>query len=144
MNNEDTFVLTPWGCLWATLEEYGIDTSEMTAKVGESMVNDFMDAMVTAGYIAEEKRNDEMFDGNVNEEAVQEAYRRGCETTSGRYEEMVKRLTDDVCNLRCHVNVLEKDLEEMTRKYEDEYEENMRIKDNMRRWIADMKGKVND
>ena len=85
-----------------------------------------------------------MNDGNVSEKAVQEAYRMGCETTAGRYEEMVKRLTDDICNLRCHINVLEKDLEEMTHKYEDAYEENMCIKDNMRRWIADMKGSVND
>lgn len=61
-----------------------------------------------------------------------------------RYEELIKRLTDDNCNLRCHIHTLEKDLEEMTLKYEEEYEENLKIKDGIRRWVAEMKGRIND
>ena len=45
------FVLTPWGCLSAVLTDYGVDWSHLTPTMGKHMVEDFMDAMVTAGHV---------------------------------------------------------------------------------------------
>lgn len=50
-NDDDIFVLSPWGCLAATLKDYGLDISHITPKMGVHMVEDFMESMVTAGYI---------------------------------------------------------------------------------------------
>lgn len=49
--NEETYVLTEWGCLSSTLEAYSIDVSHITSRVGAHIVEDFMDAMCNAGYL---------------------------------------------------------------------------------------------
>ena len=48
---EEQYVLTEWGCLSSTLEEYGIDVSHISARVGAHIVEDFMDSLCKAGYI---------------------------------------------------------------------------------------------
>ena len=55
---EKRYHLTPWGCLSVTLDEYGVDHSHITPKMGVHMVEDFMDAMVKAGHVgkAEDKK----------------------------------------------------------------------------------------
>lgn len=55
---EEQYVLTEWGCLSSTLEEYGIDVSHITARVGAHMVEDFMDSLCKAGYV-KKKENEE-------------------------------------------------------------------------------------
>lgn len=56
-NNEDIcdddvkFVLTEWGCLSSVLTDYGVDVSRVTGKIGEHIVEDFMELMVKCGYI---------------------------------------------------------------------------------------------
>ena len=61
MSEEEKYILTPWGCLWGVLNDYGIDLSNITPAIGEHMVEDFMTAMVKAGYLAkgedDERRN---------------------------------------------------------------------------------------
>lgn len=53
MEKEDeTFALRPWGCLYVVLKDYGVDISGVTPRMGEHMVNDFMELMVTNGYLA--------------------------------------------------------------------------------------------
>lgn len=59
-DNEEIYALSEWGCLSSTLEEYGIDVSHITGRVGAHIVEDFMDAMCNAGYL--EKK--EVDDGN--------------------------------------------------------------------------------
>ena len=53
MKKEDeTFALSPWGCLYAVLKDYGVDISGITSQIGKHMVNDFIELMVTNGYLA--------------------------------------------------------------------------------------------
>lgn len=47
-----TYVLTPWGCLYGVLTEYGINVDHISGRVGTHIVEDFMDAMVEAGHVA--------------------------------------------------------------------------------------------
>lgn len=64
-NNEDIcdddvkFVLTEWGCLSSVLTDYGVDVSRVTGKIGEHIVEDFMELMCKCGYIgkAEDKED---------------------------------------------------------------------------------------
>ena len=52
MKKEDeTFALSPWGCLYAVLKDYGVDISGITSQIGKHMVNDFMELMVKSGNI---------------------------------------------------------------------------------------------
>lgn len=55
--NEDNevFIMTPWGCLSGVLTDYGVDISHITPRMGVHMVEDFMDAMVKAGHVAKEE-----------------------------------------------------------------------------------------
>ena len=52
---EEIYVLTEWGCLSSTLEEYGIDVSHITSRVGAHIIEDFMDAMCNAGYVSKKE-----------------------------------------------------------------------------------------
>ena len=54
-DEEETYVITPWGCLYAVLLDYGIDVSHVRGRVGEHIIEDFMEAMEKAGYIAKGK-----------------------------------------------------------------------------------------
>lgn len=49
---EEVMVLTPWGCLMGVLNDYGFNTDHITGKIGEHMVEDFMDLMVATGHLA--------------------------------------------------------------------------------------------
>lgn len=48
------YVLTPWGCLYAVLMDYGIDVEYISAKVGGHIVDDFLEAMEKAGYVVKD------------------------------------------------------------------------------------------
>lgn len=48
---EEKYILTPWGCLSAVLTDYNVDTSHITGRMGEHMVEDFMELMVKAGHV---------------------------------------------------------------------------------------------
>ena len=62
---EETYVLTPWGILSATLDDYGIDTSHIRGRVGNHIVEDFMANMVKAGHIAEADSPDDNTQDNA-------------------------------------------------------------------------------
>lgn len=49
--------LTPWGCLKAVLNDFDVDADHLTPKMGEHMVNDFMELMCKQGYV--KGKNDE-------------------------------------------------------------------------------------
>lgn len=51
INDDEEYVLTLWGCLYLTLLDYGIDASHIPGKVGEHIVEDFMEMMEKAGYV---------------------------------------------------------------------------------------------
>ncbi len=40
-----------WGCLYHVLIDYGVNVSYISGRVGEHIVDDFMDAMVKCGYV---------------------------------------------------------------------------------------------
>ena len=50
-NDDEIYVLTPWGCLYATLKDYGINADHIPGRVGEHIVDDFMEAMAKSGYV---------------------------------------------------------------------------------------------
>lgn len=58
------YVLTEWGCLSCVLRDYGFDISRISGKVGQHIVEDFMELMCTAGYI---KENSELKEENCSE-----------------------------------------------------------------------------
>jgi hypothetical protein len=65
---EEIFRLTPWGCLEAILKDYGVDVSWMTGRVGEHMVEDFMDLMCRQGHIKRAEDCEEYVEERENEE----------------------------------------------------------------------------
>lgn len=75
--------------------------------------------------------------------AVAKAFEEGREKASDSYEDMIESTSQENINLHEKINALETELEKTRKMYEELYEENEYIKDNMRRWIADMKGKIN-
>ena len=59
---EEKYKLTPMGCLYAVLLDYVgpdhlLDIRKIQGRVGEHIVEDFMDALVRAGYL--ERKDDE-------------------------------------------------------------------------------------
>ena len=56
---EENYRLTPWWCLMATLRDYNVDTTHVTPKMGEHIVNDFMELMVKQGYITKGDDNED-------------------------------------------------------------------------------------
>lgn len=63
-NNEEIydedvkFVLTEWGCLSSVLTDYGVGISRVTGKIGEHIVEDFMELMCKCGYIGRVENSD--------------------------------------------------------------------------------------
>ena len=56
-SKEEIYFITPWGCLSSVLDDYNIDTSHITPKMGEHMVEDFMDAMVKSGHVVKKEED---------------------------------------------------------------------------------------
>lgn len=75
--------------------------------------------------------------------AVAKAFEEGREKASDSYEDMIESTSQENIQLHEQINALQTELEKSRKMYEELYEENEYIKDNMRRWIADMKGKIN-
>lgn len=56
-NNEEIydddvkFVLSEWGCLHSVLSDYGINVDHIKGKIGEHIVEDFLELMCECGYI---------------------------------------------------------------------------------------------
>ena len=63
-NNEEIydedvkFVMSEWGCLSSVLTDYGVDVSRVTGKIGEHIVEDFLELMVKCGYIGRAENSD--------------------------------------------------------------------------------------
>ena len=57
-DDDDKFVLTEWGCLSSVLTDYGVDVSRVTGKIGEHIVEDFMELMCECGYIGRAENSD--------------------------------------------------------------------------------------
>lgn len=51
INNEETYELTMWGCLYAVLQDYNVDVSHISGRLGEHIVEDFMELLKYCGYI---------------------------------------------------------------------------------------------
>lgn len=56
---EERYQLTKWGCLYAVLCDYGIDVNRISGKVGEHIVDDFMELMQKNGYVVRHEENEE-------------------------------------------------------------------------------------
>lgn len=59
---DEQYRLTPVGCLYAVLKDYAgedgmLNVNKIQGRYGEHIVEDFMDAMVKAGYL--ERKSDE-------------------------------------------------------------------------------------
>ena len=51
-DSEVRYQITPWGCLFAVLTEYGVDVGHISGRIGGHIVDDFMDVMQAAGYVS--------------------------------------------------------------------------------------------
>lgn len=47
---DETYSLTPWGCLYSVLLDYGIELN-ISGRVGAMIIEDFMDLMAKQGHI---------------------------------------------------------------------------------------------
>ena len=47
---DEIYQLTPWGCLYSVLQDYGIELN-ISGRVGAMIIEDFMDLMVKQGHI---------------------------------------------------------------------------------------------
>lgn len=61
--SEKTYRLTPMGCLYAVLLDYVgpdhlLDIRKIQGRVGEHIVEDFMDAMVRAGHLVRTEKGE--------------------------------------------------------------------------------------
>lgn len=61
-DDDEIYRISPWGCLLITLRDYGVDVSHISGKVGGHIVEDFMDLMIKARYVAENKDYDHLKD----------------------------------------------------------------------------------
>lgn len=62
--DEDRYALTPMGCLYAVLLDYVgpdhlLDIRKIQGRVGEHIVDDFMDAMVRFGHVKKAEREED-------------------------------------------------------------------------------------
>ena len=55
LNEDEVYHLTPWGCMVAIMEDYAVDISHITPKMGEHMVEDFMNLMCEQGHVGRAK-----------------------------------------------------------------------------------------
>lgn len=55
--NDETYCLSMWGCLYVVLNDYNINTDHITAKMGEHIIQDLMELLEKQGYIG--KVNDD-------------------------------------------------------------------------------------
>lgn len=55
----ERYVLSEWGCLSLTLNDYGINTDRIPGRVGKHIVEDFMELMCKAGYIVKNESEGE-------------------------------------------------------------------------------------
>ena len=54
-DDEEKYVLTPWGCLYMVLTDYGVDVKNIPGRIGVHIVEDFIDEMVRAGHVEKMK-----------------------------------------------------------------------------------------
>lgn len=50
-DDECVYALTPWGCMMSILNEYNIQHDHITPRIGEHMVEDFMNLMEKQGIV---------------------------------------------------------------------------------------------
>lgn len=56
-DKDERIMLTPWGCLLSVLHDYNIlDTGHITAKMGEHLVDDFMEQLAKVGYLEKKEQ----------------------------------------------------------------------------------------
>lgn len=53
---EERWILTPWGCLYTILNNYGVDVSNITRTIGTHLVEDFMGLMVKQGHVIDNRK----------------------------------------------------------------------------------------
>ena len=57
-DDDAKFILSEWGCLSSVLTDYGVDISRVTGKIGEHIVEDFLELMCECGYIGRAENSD--------------------------------------------------------------------------------------
>jgi len=59
INDNERFILSEWGCLYSILNDYGIDVSNISGRIGQHIVDDFMELMAEMGYVEKIGGNDD-------------------------------------------------------------------------------------
>ena len=53
-DDNEKFVLSPWGCLYCAFEDFGLKLPDISGKMAEALMDDFFEIMEHAGIV--EKR----------------------------------------------------------------------------------------
>lgn len=57
-DDDERFVLTPWGCLLCAFRDFGLKLPDISGKMAEALMDDFFEIMERHG-IVEKKDNDD-------------------------------------------------------------------------------------
>ena len=57
-SEDEVYILSEWGCLYAVLSDYGIDVSDIPGRVGVHIVEDFMSELERVGYLVRGEKNE--------------------------------------------------------------------------------------
>ena len=57
-DDDEKFVLAPWGCLNYVFKDFGLELPNISRKMAEALMDDFFEIMEMAGII-EKKENDD-------------------------------------------------------------------------------------
>lgn len=57
-DDNEKFVLSPWGCLYCAFEDFGLKLPDISGKMAESLMKDFFEIMEHAGIVEKRKSDD--------------------------------------------------------------------------------------
>lgn len=57
-DDDEKFVLAPWGCLNCAFKDFGLELPNISRKIAEALMDDFFEIMEMAG-ILEKNENDD-------------------------------------------------------------------------------------
>ena len=57
-DDNERYVLTPWGCLHCVFDDFGLRLPDISGKIAEALMNDFFEIMEHAGIVEKMEQND--------------------------------------------------------------------------------------
>lgn len=57
-DDNEKFVLSPWGCLYCAFEDFGLKLPDISGKMSEALMDDFFEIMEHAGIVEKRESDD--------------------------------------------------------------------------------------